>query len=283
MNDFFQLADFLSRTLEIETGGETFLALIGLSFARIISFLFVVPFFGGALVPNRVKIAVGVALVIVVYPALAGATNNNLAPFASIQFVALLMKEAFVGLTLGFVAALVFEAARTAGRIVDLQRGAHAPELYAPDLESQISELGQFKLQFAVVIFLAMGAHHWFLSGLLESFVLLPATEFPRIESGWSPALNFFTNLSGMFLTIALQLAIPAVLTLILTDIFFGIINRVAPQINVFFLSLPIKMIVALVIVAFSLPFFQERLVFYFAEAYKAFEFTIRYLVAPHS
>ena len=65
---------------------------------------------------------------------------------------------------------------------------------------------------------------------------------------------------------------------LLLTDIFFGLVNRVAPHINVFFLSLPVKMVVGLAVVLISLPLFKERYVYYFKEAYKAFEFMIRTL-----
>ena len=79
----------------------------------------------------------------------------------------------------------------------------------------------------------------------------------------------------------SVQLALPAVLALLLTDLFFGIINRVAPQVNVFFLSLPVKMAVGLAVVALALPFLTERFVFYFKEAYKAFEMTIRFLSVP--
>jgi flagellar biosynthetic protein FliR len=65
---------------------------------------------------------------------------------------------------------------------------------------------------------------------------------------------------------------------LLLTDLFFGIVNRVAPQINVFFLSLPVKMAVGLAVVLISLPLFKERYIYYFKEAYKSFEFMIRTL-----
>ena len=67
-------------------------------------------------------------------------------------------------------------------------------------------------------------------------------------------------------------------IALLLTDLFFGIINRVAPQINVFFLSLPVKMAVGIVVVLIALPLFKDRYIYYFQESYKAFEYVIRSL-----
>ena len=63
---------------------------------------------------------------------------------------------------------------------------------------------------------------------------------------------------------------------MLLTDLLFGIVNRVAPQINVFFLSLPVKMIVGIVVVLLALPLFKDRYIFYFGETVRAFGEVIR-------
>ena len=81
-----------------------------------------------------------------------------------------------------------------------------------------------------------------------------------------------------MMFSFGVQLAIAPVLALLLTDLFFGIVNRVAPQINVFFLSMPVKMVLGLVVVALALPFLKEQFIFYFQQAFNAFEMTIRIL-----
>jgi flagellar biosynthetic protein FliR len=238
----------------------------------------VVPFFGGAAVPARVKVATATAFVVIVYPSLAAGLKGEALGFGPVGFIGLLAKEAFVGFTLGFVASLVFEAVQVAGRVIDFQRGSTLAELFAPQLQTRVSELGQFKLQLAIVIFLAIGAHHFFIGALLRSFELIPATGFPHLQAGWTPAAEFITKLTGGVISVGVQLAAPAMVALLLTDIFFGLVNRVAPQINVFFLSLPVKMAVGLAVVLVSLPLFKERYVFYFKEAYKAFEFMIRAL-----
>lgn len=279
MDEFLKLLETILRTFEVGQSPQSFLVLVGLAFARMLSFLVVVPFFGGAAVPARVKVATATAFVIILYPALeAGLPKGAPLGFGPVGFVALLAKEAFVGFTLGFVASLVFEAIQVAGRVIDFQRGSTMAEMYAPQLQTRVSELGQFKLQFAIVLFLVVGAHHFFIGALLRSFEFVPATGFPHIQAGWTPAAMMIAKLTGGVLAIGIQLAAPAMIALLLTDLFFGVINRVAPQINVFFISLPVKMAVGLVVVLIALPLFKNRYIYYFGEAYKAFEVLIRAL-----
>ena len=279
MDEFLKLLETILRTFEVEQRPQTFLVLVGLAFARMLSFLIVVPFFGGAAVPARVKVATATAFVIILYPALeAGLPKNGPLGFGPVGFMALLVKEAFVGFTLGFVASLVFEAVQVAGRVIDFQRGSTIAEMFAPQLQTRVSELGQFKLQLAIVLFILIGAHHAFIGSLLRSFEIIPATGFPHLQAGWTPAAAFMAKLTGSVLAIGIQLAAPAMIALLLTDLFFGIINRIAPQINVFFLSLPVKMAVGLIVVLIALPLFKDRYIYYFKEAYKAFEVLIRAL-----
>ena len=281
MDEFLGLLESVLRIFEISQSPQTFLVLIGLSFARLVSFFSIVPFFGGAAVPARVKVATAMSLVVILYPSLeasvpAGQTLN----FGPLGFIALLAKEVLVGFTLGFVASLVFEAVQVAGRIADFQRGSTMGELYAPQIQSRVSELGQFKLQLAIVLFIAIGAHRLFIGALLRSFDFIPAIGFPKFTGGWSPVAELIVVMTGSVLSIGLQLAAPVVIALLLTDLFFGIINRVAPQVNVFFLSMPVKMLVGVIVVLIILPMLALRMEYFFGESYKAFEYMLRLAAA---
>lgn len=279
MQEFLQLLELVLKTFEVGQSPQAFLVLFGLCFARFISFITIVPFFGGQVVPNQVKVATATALVIITYPSLLAELPTDGSPlgFGAVGFVGLLAKEVFVGFTLGFVASLVFEAVAVAGRIADFQRGSTMSELFSPQLQERVSELGQFKLQLAIVVFLTTGAHRFFISALVRSFEFIPAMRFPKIEAGWTPAAEFMTVMTGGVLSIGVQLAVPVVVTLLLTDLFFGLINRVAPQINVFFLSMPVKMWVGIFVVLIMLPYLIARFTDYFDMSYEAFEFMIRY------
>lgn len=281
MQDFLALLEVVLRIFEVTQSPQTFLVLVGLSFARLVSFFSIVPFFGGAAVPARVKVATAMALVIILYPAIAASVPENQSlGFGPLGFIGLLAKEVFVGFTLGFIASLVFEAVQVAGRIVDFQRGSTMGELYAPQIQSRVSELGQFKLQLAIVLFIAIGAHRFFIGAMLRSFEYIPALTYPKLSpvaaSGVSPSIELIAQLTAAVLNIGLQLAAPALIALLLTDLFFGIINRVAPQVNVFFLSMPVKMLVGVIIILLALPVLASRMTYFFGESYKAFEYAIR-------
>jgi flagellar biosynthetic protein FliR len=278
VEEFLQFIETVLRNFEVGERPQVFLVLVGLAFARLLAFLSIVPFFGGAAVSSRVKVATAAAFLIVIYPSLTTGLPPDGAPlgFGPVGFAALLMKEAFVGFTLGFIASLVFEAVTVAGQIIDYQRGSSMSELLAPQLQTRVSEFGQFKLQFAIVLFLVTGAHLYFISALLRSFEAIPAFGFPPLPVGWSPVLEFIVRLTAAVLAIGMQLAAPAVITLLLTDFCFGIINRVAPQINVFFLSMPVKMAVGVAVVMLSLTLLRDSYLYVFRQAYEAFETVIQ-------
>ncbi len=277
MQEFLSLLETVLRVFEVSQSPQTFMVLVGLSFARLVSFFSIVPFFGGAAVPARVKVATAMAFVIILYPSLAASVpENQTLGFGPLGFIALLAKEVLLGFTLGFIASLVFEAVQVAGRIVDFQRGSTMAELYAPQVQSRVSELGQFKLQLAIILFIAVGAHRLFINSILQSFEFIPILTFPKFAPGWSPAAESITKLTASVLSIGLQLAAPALIALLLTDLFFGIINRVAPQVNVFFLSMPVKMLVGIIVILIALPVLALQMEKYFGESLRAFEYVIR-------
>ena len=139
MDEFLRLLETVFETFEFGQSPQAFLVLVGLAFARLLAFLVVVPFFGGAAVPARVKVATATAFVVIVYPSLAAGVKGEALGFGPVGFIGLLAKEAFVGFTLGFVASLVFEAVQVAGRVIDFQRGSTLAELFAPQLQTRVS------------------------------------------------------------------------------------------------------------------------------------------------
>ncbi len=278
MNDPIGLIDALLRLLDVQISVGALLVLGGLVFARMLAFVAVVPFFGGQSVPNQVKVAEAVAFVLLMAPGLSAGVPELAVRGGAFGFAILVIKEVVVGFTLGFVAALVFEAVQVAGRIIDAQRGAMMGEMLNPMLQEQVSELGQFKLQVAVVIFLTLGAHRAVIEALFRSFELIPVTDFPRLGTGLSPGLTSIIALTGEMFGLGVRLAAPAMAALLLTDVFFGLANRVAPQLNVFFLSMPVKMALGIFIVMLALPIYAEQYQAAFKEALQAFELLLRQL-----
>lgn len=279
MDEFIKLLELALGIFEVGQTPQAFLVLFGLCFARFVSFVAIVPFFGGSVVPSQVKIALATALVIITYPSLIVELPADGSPlgFGAAGFIFLIAKEAFVGFTLGFVVSLVFESIQVAGRLADFQRGSTMSELFSPQLQERVSELGQFNIQLAIAIFLITGAHMAFIRTLVTSYEFIPALKFPTIEPGWIPAAEFVTVMTGSVLTLGLQLAIPIIVTLLLTDLFFGLINRAAPQVNVFFLSMPVKMWLGIFAALLMIPFLVERFTDLFEISHDAFEYMIQF------
>jgi flagellar biosynthetic protein FliR len=145
---------------------------------------------------------------------------------------------------------------QVAGRIIDSQRGSTMAEMFAPQLQTRRLRTGTFKLQFAIVLFWSLGMHHLLSASCCAASSISRRPDSPRLATGWSDAAEAVTRLTGEVLATGVQLAAPVMIALLLTDLCFGLINRVAPQINVFFLSMPVKMVVGLLVVLIALPLF---------------------------
>lgn len=251
----------LARALGLDEA--TFLGTLqigALAYTRILVAITLVPFFGGKLVKQRVKMGIATALFLVLAPA-AFPEESEPVTFTGGIFALLLMKEAFVGLVIGFLVALLFHAVEAAGRFIDFARGASMAQLMAPQVGSQVSLFGQIYLQMTIVIFLAIGGHHAFLRGLGRSYELIPVTELPAMVGGGQAIGTLLIQSTSNLFGIALQLAAPAAAATFVTDVFLGIANKVAPQIQVFFLGMPLKAMVGILMVFLVFGLLKDEII----------------------
>ncbi len=169
-------------------------------------------------------------------------------PTTALPFIALLLKELFIGVSLAFIVNLIFEAARVAGTLTDTMAGSNNAQLYVPQLGQQVSLFSSLKVQLAVVLFLTLNGHHIVIEALADSLVAIPLDRFPQFSQGAWPFFDLMIRVFADLLAISLALAAPTMLATFLTDLALGAINRVAPQIQVFFISMAIKPLVAVLI-----------------------------------
>ena len=223
--------------------------------ARVLGFMIVAPFFGGMNIPMTARVGMSVILSAVITPyaqgVVAPALKTELATGGAFDFVLLLVNQVFVGLFLGFCASFIFYAIESAGRVIDTQRGSNMTDIIAPQTGERTSPTGQFLMQMALMIMLVSGLHMTMLEGFIGTFEVFPPTlglEWlgdPLAKSSEHPELqgviSAFAEMSGSSLLLTLQIAAPAMITLMLTDVLLGIINRGAPQVNVFALSQVVK------------------------------------------
>ena len=240
----------LNFTLIILTGG--------LLLARILPVIILSPFLGGEVVPTEVKIGLGMLLAVVLYPAVS--ERMALLPTSAFPFIAVLLKELFIGVCLSFIVNMVFEAARVAGTLVDTLAGTSMAQLMVPQLQTQASIWASIKFQFTVVLFLTLDGHHLVINALGDSFASIPLDRFPAFSGGVWPFFDTMIRVSADLFAIGLTLAAPALLVTLITDVAFGMVNKVAPQIQVYFVAMSVKPMVATLIIIVALNLIVGRL-----------------------
>jgi flagellar biosynthetic protein FliR len=230
---------------------------MALIMGRILPITFIAPFLGGDLVQSEVKMGIGVMLGIVMYPLVAA---GHPVPIHAFAFMGLLIKEVAVGGTIAFVASMAFEACRAAGTFVDTMSGANMATAMVPYLQQQASLFADLQFQFAVVLFLSLDGHHVVIRGLADSFAFIPIDSYPKFSGGTWGFFELMLRSTSHMLIVAVALAAPAAAATFLTDIALGLVNRVAPQIQVYFMAMNIKPLVVVFIMMNAFTFFGEEL-----------------------
>jgi flagellar biosynthetic protein FliR len=215
--------------------------------ARILPVIIFSPFLGGEVIPSEIKIGIGVTLAILLFPAVAD--RVHLIPMHPVGFVLVLIKEVFIGLCLSFVVSMVFEATQIAGTVIDTLSGANMAQVMVPQIQQQVTLFSSLQIQLAVVLFLTLNGHHRVIQAFADSLVALPLDALPAFSHGAWPFFDLILRVFGDLLRIGLALAAPAFFSTFLTDLSLGMVNKVAPQIQVYFIAMSIKPMVAVLMV----------------------------------
>jgi flagellar biosynthetic protein FliR len=250
--------------LGIHTEINSFLVLFGLIFARLATAISLTPFLGGRSVAGRIKVGLAVVISALLYTSVA--PDSNLGDLNVLRVMGLVVKEAVIGATIGFLSQLVFQSVQMAGAMMDYSRGMSQATFLAPQLETNVSLLGQLQLQAALVLFLVLNGHLLFVKALAASFHNVPLLEFPKFSVGTLAGMEQMAHYTSESIRIALQLSAPALLALFLVDVSFGMIGKVASGIRVHTESQPVKALLGLVVVLFALGYILNRMPGYFAD-----------------
>lgn len=216
--------------------------------ARLTPLFVVAPLFSSRQVPVRVRTVVAVALAIGLTPlAMAG----QKVPEEVLALFALIVKELLVGLAFALTIALLFAAVTSAGALLDMLVGFSFGAIVDPLTGNQSAVLTQLYGLVALAIFVVIDGDAWLLGGLARTFELVPLTAAPDIASLAQGVVAAFTTIFAA----ALEVAAPVLLAVVVTDVAFGVVTRVVPQMNVFAVGFPVKVVVGLLVVGASLPF----------------------------
>ncbi len=216
--------------------------------ARVTPLFFLAPLFSSQMIPPRVRGLVAVGISIGLAPV---ALQGQHIPSDPLSLAGLTIEGLLVGLGFAFALATLMAAVESAGAMADVLAGFSFGALIDPLDGNQGGVLLQFYSLVGTLIFLVIGGDAWMLRGLARTFQLVPLTSAPQISSLVGGAEHVFSGVFGA----ALEIAAPVVIALLITDVAFGVVSRVVPQLSVFAVGFPAKVVVALLIVGASMPF----------------------------
>jgi flagellar biosynthetic protein FliR len=223
-------------------------ALFMLIATRLSAMLVVAPVFSSKMIPARVKAGLVIIISYITLPIVAA--EGGTMPAGVIGFATLAVKEALIGFAFGLVAQFLFAAIQTAGAFIDVTAGFAIAQAFDPTTNSSMSILGRWYNMVAVASFLALGGHQLLVAGLVRSFTLAPPLASPNLDAVIAGVLNRADDI----LLVVVEVGAPIIGALLITDVTLGIISRSVPQMNVFVVGLPLKIIVALAGSAILLP-----------------------------
>lgn len=208
------------------------------------------PLAGSGLWTPFLRGGVLVALTLPVLPVLH--SQGYAAHLTSLQgWLSITPGEVIVGLLLGFCTAIPFWAVDMAGFLIDTLRGSTMASAFNPSIGGQTSVFGLLFSQFLCAVFFISGGMDQILTVLYDSYRFLPPGHVLLFNQQF---LRFILSEWHMLSRLCLSFSLPTVIIMVLVDLALGLLNRSAQQLNVFFLSMPIKSALALLVLLMSLP-----------------------------
>jgi flagellar biosynthetic protein FliR len=225
-----------------------YLTAFALVFARIGGMVAASPIYSSRALPGPVKIGFALALAVILLPP--GASAAGL-PSELVPFLGLLVLNTLIGLAIGFAASLVFGAIQTGAGLIGTQIGFGLSQVIDPMFEGASNTLDTFYTLFATMVFLTLSGHHWLIAALQRTLEVIPIS-----GAGLSAELatGRVLAMAGELWGVAFQIALPVTGALLLTDVALGVLTRTVPQMNVFVVSMPLKVAVGIVVVLLTLP-----------------------------
>ena len=219
---------------------------------RIMSFIFVCPFFGGRQTPGIVKIGYGLLLSVLLYSAVPfyPPDYNTVAGYTVI-----VLKEAMVGLLIGFAVTLCQQIASFAGSVVDMQVGLSMVSMMDPATDQQVTITGSLYSQYLMIALIITGMYQYILQALVDSFTLIPING-AVIHS--DRMLNTMLDFMKDYIVIGFRICLPIFIITFVTNVVLGVLAKVSPQMNMFSVGIQIKIVVGLIIMFITVTMLSD-------------------------
>ena len=222
-------------------------------FFRIAGLLMTAPVIGTRTVPVRIRIVIAILITAVLFPVLPKFPNVD--P-VSAEGVLITVQQVMIGISMGLSMRIVFVALEVAGQAIGQLMGLMLASMVDPANGNQVPIIGQFYLLLATLLFVSVDGHLMMISVLAESFNSMPiGTTGISSNSAWDIIIW-----TGSILKTAVVIALPAIVSLLIVNLSFGVMTRSAPQLNIFAVGFPIMIILGVVIIFFNLSSFVPHM-----------------------
>jgi len=233
---------------------NTLLAAFLWPLSRILALVATAPLLGNPSVPVRIKLGLAVMITVLVMP-LVEKSLPQIDPASGVGF-AILLQQILIGIAMGLVMRIVFVAVEMAGELIGLQMGLGFAVFFDPQNSGQIDIVGRFLGVIASLAFLAIDGHLIMIALISQSFSTLPI----GLEGMTNATFTTLANWGSEIFKSGLQLSLPVLTALLITNLALGVLTRVAPQLNIFAVGFPLTLSIGLLVMALSMPFYAPIL-----------------------
>jgi flagellar biosynthetic protein FliR len=226
---------------------HTFYAFL-LVFARVGGVMVAAPLLGNRAVPRMVRAGFALVFSLALTPLITAKVGP--VPQHLLLLAAAVLKDGIFGISIGYAAQLLFASVEMAGYFIDTQMGFGFINLINPFSEQQASLLSTFQYQLAITVYLLANGHLALLASIADSFQALPPG---AVNMHGDFGLTMTSLLKTMFM-LGFRLALPAAGVLMVVDVAFGMVARAVPQMNIFIVGMPAKILIGVATVALLMP-----------------------------
>lgn len=207
------------------------------------------PLFGSSTIPKQVRVMLVIILALGFTP---GVARPAVLPSNAWELALGIGGEMMFGLAMGMILSFVFIAAQWSGELIGTQMGFNLGAVVNPDFGGSSSVIGDTYYMFALVVFLVIGGHRDMIRGIHDSFTALPLLSVGIDKS----VLDLVVRMLEGATMLAVRLAAPVIMTLMITDLVLGFLGKTMPQLNIMTAGMNLKSMVGLVVMILGLQLF---------------------------
>ena len=206
-------------------------------FIRVAIILSFIPFLGARMTPMIVRAGFALAFTLLLLPVVDVNFENP---------VKAIFEAVFVGIAIGLSARIIMGAIEMAAQLISIQMGLGVAAVFNPQFGEILSPISLFYTFATMGIFFILDIHHYFIEGIVRSF------DVDKIQYG--TIFNGIMGLNHILFPLAFKIAAPVILVQVMVNLAMGFLSRAIPQANIFFVSMPLQILLGIIFMMLSLP-----------------------------